>query len=104
MSETIVVLVAGSETDSMKSALPTLGKALANKAVEVSAEVVTNNIQQFVLNFSPLLQNTSQDAGKVYIDEIELSLVVTASGGIQLLGSAAQAGVQAGVKVKLKRR
>ena len=43
-----------------------------------------------------------RDVGNAVIDEVELSLVITASGGVELLGKLS-VGAQAGIKVKLKR-
>jgi hypothetical protein len=45
-----------------------------------------------------------QETSKSFeIDEIEISLAVTAEGGVELIGKVT-AGVEAGIKITLKRR
>ncbi len=85
-----------------KSALPPLVQATVNRSIEVGTEVLQNGIRSFCQQFTGLLDGQSLDGGKAVIDEVELSLVVTASGGIELLGKVS-VGAQAGIKVKLKR-
>jgi hypothetical protein len=85
-----------------KSALPTLAQVAVSRSIEVGAEVLQDGIRSFCQQFTGLLDGQSLDGGKAVIDEVELSLVVSASGGIELLGKVS-VGAQAGIKVKLKR-
>jgi hypothetical protein len=52
--------------------------------------------------FRPIVESQDQKSAFI-IDEVELSLAVNAKGGIELLGKL-EAGAQAGIKIKLKRR
>lgn len=85
-----------------KSALPTLARAAVSRSIEVGAEVLQDSIRSFSQQFTGLLDGQPLDDNNIVIDEVELSLVVTASGGIELLGKL-NVGAQAGIKVKLKR-
>ena len=85
-----------------KAALPKLTKHAVKETVEISEDALRENIRNFVSSFAPLLDDGKLGDTSVAIDEIELSLAVTASGSIQLLGKVS-AGTQASVKVKLKR-
>ncbi|HEX7318547.1 MAG TPA: hypothetical protein VF297_31860 [Pyrinomonadaceae bacterium] len=92
--------------ESAKAALPRLGGAIAAGATEVvsvSVETVKKNLDAFLEQIGPLLES-SREALKGYeIEEIELSLAVNGSGGIELVGKL-EAGAQAGMKIKLKRK
>jgi hypothetical protein len=46
--------------------------------------------------------DTSKES-KFYVDELEISLAINASGGVELIGKL-EAGAQAGIKIKLKRK
>jgi hypothetical protein len=86
-----------------KSALPTLARTIVGKTVEVSGEVLRESIKGFAAQFSGLLDASTIGEGSAVIDEIELSLTVSASGGVELLGKAT-VGSQAAIKLKLKRQ
>ena len=85
-----------------KAALPELAKRAVTETAEISGDVLRENIRRFVASFAPLLNDNKLDETNVVIDEIELSLAVSASGSIELL-SKLSAGTEASVKVKLKR-
>lgn len=89
--------------DAAKAALPKLARHAVAKTVEVSGDALRDNIRSFVSKFATLLDEGNLGDTNVVIDEIELSLAVTASGSIELLGKLA-AGGQAGIRVKLKRQ
>lgn len=85
-----------------KSALPDLARKTAVTGVQVQADILRENIRRYVAEFGDILSEPiTEDAG-YHIDEIELALSVNASGGIELIGKVAL-GVQAAIKVKLKR-
>ena len=86
-----------------KSALPNLARAAAGKTVELSGEVLRESIKGFAAQFSGLLDGDPIGESQAVIEEIELSLTVSASGGVELLGKAT-VGAQAAIKLKLKRK
>lgn len=84
-----------------KAALPTLARR-ATMVVEVETDLIAENLNAFMEKFRPVIE--SQDEKSPFlIDEIELSFAVNAKGGIELLGKL-EAGAQAGIKIKLKRK
>lgn len=89
---------------SIKRGLPPLGKA--TKMIEstiVDTATLSDNFTNFLSDFQKILEKQPKSKSGYEIDEIELSLGVDAKGGIALLGKL-EAGVQAGIKVKLKRK
>ena len=89
------------ETD-RKAALPSLAKK-ASTVVEVGADVLAQKLESFLTSFRPLIDVEKSNTSDFVIDEIELSLAVNASGGIELVGKL-EGGAEASLKVKLKRR
>ncbi len=102
MSTIKIWIEEGTSDSNTKSALPMLSRAAVNRSIEIGAEVLQDSIRSFSKQFTGLLDGKPLDDSKAVIDEIELSLVITASGGIELLGKLS-VGAQAGIKVKLKR-
>ncbi len=102
MSEGSIAIWTNTQEDDVKSAMPKMAD-VTNDNMVVSAETVTNNINTFLDSFYPLLESQQSNNTSFFIDEIELSLVVNAKGGIELLGKL-EAGAQASVKVKLKKK
>ena len=101
--ESIKVLVSDCTSErSEKSALPSFSRAAIAKTIEVSSEIMTAEVKAFACKFVDLLDGQALDGSGVTIEEVELALAVTASGGVQLLGSMT-AGVQASITIKLKR-
>jgi hypothetical protein len=92
------------EIDSLdtKAALPTFGKAQI-KATQVEVSVLSSNLKEVIKSFQAVLDEQSDSTDGYYIDEIELNLVVKGNGSIALIGKL-EAGVEAGIKVKLKRK
>jgi len=84
-----------------KSALPKISRKVAD-ATQVSTEVLSNNLREFVQKFQGAI-DPDVDIGGFCIEELELSLVVNAKGGIELLGKV-EAGAQASLKIKLRKR
>jgi hypothetical protein len=69
---------------------------------KIKAEDLNKNLKEFLENFSPVFEG-NLGIGKFDIEEIELSLVVNAKGGFELLGKV-EAGAEASIKLKLKPR
>lgn len=84
-----------------QSALPKIARKLS-EATQISTDVLSENLKSFIESFQSVV-DAGNDIGGFAIDEVELSLVVNAKGGIELLGKV-EAGAQASMKVKLKRR
>jgi hypothetical protein len=101
--DTVKVWVDDTQETGIKSALPSLARAAVGKTVELSGDVLKESIKGFAAQFSGLLDGHPLGDGTAVIDEVELSLTVTASGGIELLGKAT-VGTQAAIKLKLKRQ
>jgi hypothetical protein len=88
--------------DDRKAALPSLAKK-ASAVVEVGAEVLAQKVQNFLANFRPLTESSELKDSPFVVDEIELSLAVNASGGIELIGKV-EGGAEASMKITLRRR
>jgi hypothetical protein len=93
-------------TGNSKAALPRLGGGIASGATEVvsvSIDTVRKNLNAFLEQVGPLLETSGKVLKNYEIDEVELSIAINASGGIELVGKL-EAGAEAGLKIKLKRR
>lgn len=101
--DTIKIWTEDAPVPATKSALPSLARAAVAKTVEVSGDVLREGIKGFAAQFAALLDGEPIGEGGAVIDEVELSLTVTASGGVELLGKVSL-GTQASIKVKLKRK
>jgi hypothetical protein len=88
-------------TQEAKAALPTLGKARI-QATQIDISILSENLKQVLTNFQQVLDEQPKSASGYYIDEIELNLGVSGNGSIALIGKL-EAGIQAGIKIKLKR-
>lgn len=84
-----------------KAALPTLGKARI-KTTQVDMSILSANLKEVLAEFQQVVEDQPMTASGYYLDEIELSLGVSGNGSIFLLGKV-EAGVQASIKVKIKR-
>lgn len=84
-----------------KNALPTLGRRSIER-VSVDIEILSHNLSCLIEPFQKMLENQKQSSSGYSIDEIELSLGVNSNGSVALIGKI-EAGVQGGIKVKLKR-
>jgi len=88
------------DTDT-KHALPTFGKNPVS-STEVDMAVLSSNLKEVIIDFQALLDEQTKSRSGYFVDEIELSLGVNGKGSIGLIGKLA-AGMQAGIKVKIKR-
>lgn len=85
-----------------KAALPALGRP----RLEISEVRVSDLAQNLgaLLNEVQTAFDAAQNAASAYVvDEIELNIGVSAKGGLALIGKV-EAGMEAGIKVKLKRK
>jgi hypothetical protein len=85
-----------------KSALPPLARTAVKNTIELSGEALRESIKSFASQFITLFDGGVIEGSTVVIDEIELSLTVSASGGIELVGKLS-VGAEAAIKIKLKR-
>lgn len=68
----------------------------------VDSKVLSNNLKEFINNIQPVLDEITLSKGDFKINEIELNLVISAEGGIKLIGEFT-AGIQSGITLKLSR-
>ncbi|MPM10304.1 hypothetical protein SDC9_56632 [bioreactor metagenome] len=101
MSENSITIITMSDTTDTKGGLPI--RPSFPKQIEISSDELADRMLTFVSNFQRIYDVKPEATDGFYIDEIELSLVINASGGIELIGKAT-AGMEGGIKVKLKRR
>ena len=88
--------------DDTAAAFPRLGKNATLQVIQVGPAAISENLKEFLTNFQKVLAEQTPSIEGYALEEIELSLVVNAAGGIELVGKAS-AGVQAGIKIKLKK-
>lgn len=89
------------ETGDKKHALPSFGKARI-KTIEVDMAILTGNLKDVLTEFQSVLDEQPESKSGYYIDEIELCFGVNGKGSVALIGKL-EAGVQASIKVKIKR-
>lgn len=90
-----------SHGDDAKAALPQLGRA-RYETTRVQISVLSKNLMEFLAEFQAVFQEPPSVSSGFHVDEIELNLGVNGSGGIALFGKL-EVGVEAGIKIKLKR-
>lgn len=101
-SETISVLV-DLESKGSKAAIPRLADRVTSQVVEIDSSTISENLSSFISKIQPIITSSDIPDNSFSVDEIELSLVINASGGIELIGKLT-IGAEAGIKVTLKRR
>jgi len=84
-----------------RNALPSLGRQRTS-TTEVDLETLSENLKAVLSRFQAVLDEQPVAKAGYCVDEIEVSLGVTAKGSIALIGKL-EAGMQAGIKVKFKR-
>lgn len=102
MSDSHITVWTTESTPNTKAALPSLAKPVA-QSVTVSVDTLTQSLNRFMQSLEPLTKIDAPKDSAFVIDELELTLAVNAKGGIELVGKL-EAGVQAGIKIKLKRK
>ena len=90
------------EAGDKRHALPSLGKARF-KTTEVDMTVLTGNLKDVLTNFQAVLDDQPASKSGYYVDEVELCLGVNGKGSVALIGKV-EAGMEASIKVKLKRQ
>jgi hypothetical protein len=83
-----------------KAGLPDFGGGSSTEVVDMS--VLANNLKNVLSDFQEIVDETPKSTSGYQIDEIEISLGVNAKGGFALIGKL-EAGMSAGVKVKIKK-
>lgn len=83
-----------------KAGLPDFGGSSSSEKVDMS--VLANNLKNVLSDFQEIVDGTPESTSGYQIDEIEISLGVNAKGGFALIGKL-EAGMSAGVKVKIKK-
>jgi len=76
-------------------------------AVKVSAQTLEQNMTHFLKVVGSLFSQAEQQAkvnSKMQLDEIELSVEISADGEVKLIGSGAKAGTKGAIKLKFKRQ
>ncbi|MHC5728209.1 MAG: Pepco domain-containing protein [Nostoc sp.] len=76
-------------------------------AVKVSAQTLEQNMTHFLKLVGSLFSQAEQQAkvnSKMQLDEIELSVEISADGEVKLIGNGAKAGSKGAIKLKFKRQ
>ena len=76
-------------------------------AVKVSAQTLEQNMTHFLKLVGSLFNQAEQQAkvnSKIQLDEIELSVEISADGEVKLIGSGVKAGSKGAIKLKFKRQ
>ncbi|MEH2192744.1 MAG: hypothetical protein V7K98_08895 [Nostoc sp.] len=76
-------------------------------AVKVSAQTLEQNMTHFLKVVGSLFNQAEQQAkvnSKMQLDEIELSIEISADGEVKLIGSGLKAGSKGAIKLKFKRQ
>jgi hypothetical protein len=70
---------------------------------QVSTKILGDNLQKFVAGLGAALANIPQALPQHRLDEIEVSVSISAEGGVSLLGTGGKAGAEGGLKLTFKR-
>ncbi|MEH2124724.1 Pepco domain-containing protein [Nostoc sp.] len=76
-------------------------------AVKVSAQTLEQNMSHFLKLVGSLFNQAEQQAkvnSRMQLDEIELSVEISADGEVKLIGSGVKAGSKGAIKLKFKRQ
>ncbi|MEH2438776.1 Pepco domain-containing protein [Nostoc sp.] len=76
-------------------------------AVKVSAQTLEQNMTHFLKVVGSLFSQAEQQAkvnSRMQLDEIELSVEISADGEVKLIGNGAKAGTKGAIKLKFKRQ
>jgi len=101
--DTIWIITQTTVDDGSKSALPSLGRRVAAKTFEITNHVLADRLEEFFSSFGNVLQRLPPETAGFSVDEVELTLAINASGGVELVGQA-EAGLSTGLKFTLKRK
>lgn len=98
----IRILTQTTEEDA-KSVLPSIGRRIATTTFELTNTALADRLEEFFNSFQAVLEHLPASTAGFSIDELELTLAVNASGGIEMVGKA-EAGISTGMKFTLKRQ
>ena len=85
-----------------KAALPALGRQRLDIS-EIKVSTLAENLGRLLADVQAAFDGAAPSASAYQVEEIELSIGVNAKGGLALIGKM-EAGMEAGLKVKLKRK
>jgi hypothetical protein len=102
-ANSIWVITEEPEDDISKSLLPSVGRRVIAKSFEISNDVLALHLEEFFKSFQAVLTCLPNAIDHFTIDEIQLNLVINASGGVELIGKG-EAGLSTGLTFTLKRR
>lgn len=100
--QSISVVVDANAGEASRQAFPNLMTDLV-KSTSLSQKDLSESLRDFVSTISGILEASVSDDAKYVADEIELNLVVNASGGIELVGKLSS-GIQTSIRLVLRRR
>jgi len=86
-----------------KAALPTLRRSAPIEVSEVRVSDLAENLGDLLAQVQSAFEKAQHVASSLAVEEIELNIGINAKGGVALIGKF-EAGMEAGIKVKLKRR
>lgn len=101
-NKTIRILFQTTEGD-VKSVLPSIGGRITTKTFELTNDALADSLEEFFKSFSAVLDRLPDSIASFSIDELEVTLAINASGGIEMVGRA-EAGINTGMKFTLKRQ
>ena len=106
-NDNLITIITTSQTSEIKGGLPTLknlsNKILSNEEITVTSEKLSLNLKSFLEKLKPVFEEQETQIGSFEISEIELSLAINTSGGIELIGKV-DVGITGGIKIKLQKR
>lgn len=96
--DTILVRTAGEGGVQRAAAIP--------RTKELEIDVLTQNVQVFMLQIEQILEKTPQDVGKgkFKLTELTVSAEITGKGELALLGTGFEVGAQGGLSFKFERK
>ncbi|HEV2596439.1 MAG TPA: hypothetical protein VGU01_14705 [Sphingomicrobium sp.] len=86
-----------------KAAMPTLRRPASLEVTEVPISDLADNLSALLAQVNAAFEKADDVPSKLAVHEIELNIGVNAKGGLALIGKV-EAGMEAGIKLKLKRR
>jgi hypothetical protein len=80
---------------------PTLDNQSSRKRSRIDAEDLKENMGEFIDVVEAAFERAESSESKLQLDEIELSVEISANGKVSLLGIGGEAAAKGGVKLKL---
>lgn len=75
----------------------------SRQAKPLKVEVLAENMNLFIGQFSDILEKTPQKLGNFHFDELEIHAEITGKGTIALLGTGAELGAAGGIRFVFRR-